>query len=63
MYGGEIMNVFGITEKSIGFLISMFDKYHTDENYIRKFVRTEYPQDDWAWAENKLKVKTTKKDK
>ena len=33
MYGGEIMNVFGITEKSIGFLISMFDKYHTDENY------------------------------
>jgi|TARA_A100001391_G_scaffold142404_1_gene100176 hypothetical protein len=63
MYGGEIMNVFGITEKSIGFLISMFDKYHTDENYIRKFVRTEYPQDDWAWVENKLKVKTTKKDK
>ena len=57
------MNVFGITKKSIGFLISMFDKYHTDENYIRKFVRTEYPQDDWAWVENKLKVKTTKKDK
>ena len=57
------MNVFGITEKSIGFLISMFDKYHTDENYIRKFVRTEYPQDDWAGVENKLKVKTTKKDK
>ena len=61
MYGGEIMNVFGITEKSIGFLVGMFNRYNSDEKYIRKFVQTEYPQDDWAWIEDKLKAKKSKK--
>ena len=61
MHGGEIMNVFGITEKSIGFLVGMFNRYSSDEKYIRKYVQTEYPQDDWAWIEDKLKAKKSKK--
>ncbi len=55
------MNVFGITEKSIGFLVGMFNRYSSDEKYIRKYVQTEYPQDDWAWIEDKLKAKKSKK--
>jgi len=32
------MNVFGITEKSIGFLVGMFNRYNSDEKYIRKVL-------------------------
>jgi len=58
--GGEIMNVFGITKKSIGFLINMFDSNSIDENDINRYVEVEYRPNDRQWAKEQLKAEKYK---
>jgi len=53
--GGEIMNVFSNTQKSIDFFLNMFYKHTTDEDSIRRFVEVEFKPDDRQWAFNKVK--------
>lgn len=60
MYGGEIMNVFGITKKSINFFINMFDRNSIDENGINRFVEVEYSPNDWQWVKKQLKDESLK---
>lgn len=60
MYGGEIMNVFGITKKSINFFINMFDRNSIDENGINRFVEVEYSPNDWQWVKKQLKDENLK---
>ena len=56
MTGGEIMNVFSTTQKSIDFFLNMFHKYTTDEDSIRKFVEVEFSPDDRQWAFDQVKT-------
>tara|TARA_B100000519_G_C13840201_1_gene249208 strand:+ start:189 stop:392 length:204 start_codon:yes stop_codon:yes gene_type:complete len=58
--GGEIMNVFGITKKSINFFINMFDRNSIDENGINRFVEVEYSPNDWQWVKKQLKDENLK---
>tara|TARA_Y100000114_G_scaffold92614_1_gene86051 strand:+ start:779 stop:982 length:204 start_codon:yes stop_codon:yes gene_type:complete len=58
--GGEIMNVFGITKKSINFFINMFDRNSIDENGINRFVEVEYSPNDWQWVKKQLKDESLK---
>jgi len=53
--GGEIMNVFSNTQKSIDFFLNMFYKHTTDEDSIKRFVEVEFKPDDRQWAFNKVK--------
>jgi len=54
------MNVFGITKKSIGFLINMFDSNGIDENDINRYVEVEYRPNDRQWAKEQLKAEKYK---
>lgn len=51
------MNVFGITQKSISFLLNMFYNGDNNENGIKRFVDNEYRQDDREWAYIQFKNK------
>jgi hypothetical protein len=59
--GGEIMNAFGITKKSISFFVNMFNINHVDEDNISRYVEVEYKPDDWEWAKSQFKAKNLKK--
>lgn len=51
------MNVFGITQKSISFLLNLFYNDNNYENGIKRFVDNEYRQDDREWAYIQFKNK------
>ena len=51
------MNVFGITQKSISFLLNLFYNDSHNENGIKRFVDNEYRQDDREWAYIQFKNK------
>lgn len=51
------MNVFGITQKSINFLVNLFSKFDTNEDSIARFVENEYRPDDREWAYIQFKGK------
>lgn len=51
------MNVFGITQKSISFLLNLFYNDNNHENGIKRFVNNEYKQDDREWAYAQFKNK------
>tara|TARA_A100001515_G_C4526741_1_gene195440 strand:+ start:247 stop:450 length:204 start_codon:yes stop_codon:yes gene_type:complete len=59
--GGEIMNAFGITKKSISFFVNMFNINYVDEDNINRYVEVEYRPDDWKWAKGQFKAKNLKK--
>jgi len=58
--GGEIMNAFGITKKSINFFVNMFNSNRIDENGINRYVEVEYRPDDWQWVKEQLKAENLK---
>jgi hypothetical protein len=51
--GGEIMNAFGITKKSISFFVNMFNINHVDEDNISRYVEVEYKPDE---VNSKLRI-------
>ena len=55
------MNVFGITKKSISFVVNMFDKLGLNEDNIARYVEVEYSPNDWQWAKEQLKAEKLKK--
>ena len=57
------MNVFGISEKSIGFLVNLFSRNFTHENNVSRYVEVEYKPNDWEWAKKQHKAEKLKKNK
>tara|TARA_B100000424_G_scaffold134813_1_gene102313 strand:+ start:294 stop:467 length:174 start_codon:yes stop_codon:yes gene_type:complete len=57
------MNVFGISEKSIGFLVNLFSRDFTHEDNVSRYVEVEYKPNDWEWAKEQHKTEKLKKNK